>query len=61
MAKSFRVKLKKSLIGATKDQKATLNCLGLRKINQEVKVQDNPANRGQIMKIQRWVDVKVEA
>lgn len=61
MAKSFRVKLKKSLIGATKDQKATISCLGLTKINQEVVVQDNPANRGQIMKMQQWLDVKVEA
>ncbi|NCN95556.1 MAG: 50S ribosomal protein L30 [Bdellovibrionales bacterium] len=61
MAKSFRVKLKRSLIGSTKGQKATLQCLGLRRINQEVVVQDNPANRGQIMKVQQWLDVKVEA
>ena len=60
MAKSFRVRFKRSLIGATKGQKATMECLGLRKINQEVVVQDNPANRGQIMKVQQWLDVKVE-
>ncbi len=61
MAKSFRVKLIKSVIGTTKGQKATFECLGLRRINQEVVVQDNPANRGQIMKVQQWLEVKVEA
>lgn len=61
MAKSFRVKMIKGLIGTTKDQKATLECLGLRHINQETVIKDNPANRGQIMKVQRWLEVKVEA
>lgn len=61
MAKSFRVKLKRSMIGATQTQKDTLKCLGLNRINQEVVVADNPANRGQIMKMQQWLEVKVEA
>lgn len=60
MAKSFRVKLKKSLIGKTQKQKDAVRCLGLRKIGQEVLVSDNPANRGQIYKIQHMLDVKVE-
>lgn len=60
MAKSFKVKMKKSWIGATKDQKATLTAIGVRRIGQEAVLQDNPANRGQIMKVQRWLDVKVE-
>ena len=61
MAKSFRVKLKRGLIGATKQQKDGVRCLGLRRINQEVVVKDNPAMRGQIYKIQHLLDVKVES
>lgn len=60
MAKSFRVKLKRSTIGKTKQQKDAVRCLGLRKIGQEVVVPDNPAMRGQIFKIQHMLEVKVE-
>lgn len=60
MAKSFRVKLKKSTIGATQTQKDTVRCLGLRKLNSEVVVADNPANRGQIFKIQHLLEVTPE-
>ncbi|MCB0392833.1 MAG: 50S ribosomal protein L30 [Bdellovibrionales bacterium] len=60
MAKAFRVKLKRSLIGSTQTQKDTIRCLGLRKINDEVVVQDNPANRGQIFKMQHLLEVKIE-
>ena len=60
MAKSFRVKLKKSLIGSTKSQRDSVRCLGLRKINDEVSVADNPAMRGQIFKMQHLLEVKVE-
>ena len=60
MAKSFRVKLKRSLIGCTKSQKDTVRCLGLGKRESEAVVSDNPANRGQIMKVQHLLDVKVE-
>lgn len=61
MAKAFRVRLKRSLIGITKSQKDTVRCLGLRKINDESVIADNPANRGQIFKVQHLVDVVVEA
>ena len=61
MAKSFRVKLKKSTIGCTKPQKDAVRCLGLRKLNHEVVIKDNPANRGQIFKVQHLVDVTVES
>jgi len=60
MAKAFRVKLKRSLIGSTKSQKETVRCLGLRRINQEVVVADNPANRGQIYKVHHLVEVSVD-
>jgi len=60
MAKTFRVRLKRSLIGTTQKQQAAVRCLGLRKINQEVVVKDSPAMRGQIHRIQHLLDVKVE-
>lgn len=60
MAKQFRVTLKRSLIGCTKDQRETVRCIGLRKIRQEVVVQDTPAMRGQITKVQHLIDVKPE-
>lgn len=58
--KSFRVKLKKSTIGATQRQKDAIRCLGLKKIGSEVVLKDHPATRGQILKIQHMVDVHVE-
>jgi large subunit ribosomal protein L30 len=60
MARSFRVKLKRSTIGCTQDQKDTVRCLGLRKVNSENVVADNPANRGQIFKVQHLLEVTPE-
>ena len=60
MAKSFRVKLVKSTIGSTQKVKDTVRCLGLRRTGSEAVVADNPANRGQIRKIQHLLDVKPE-
>lgn len=60
MAKKFRVTLKRSLIGCTKDQRETVRCIGLRKRQQEVVVNDTPAMRGQIVKVQHLLDVKPE-
>jgi large subunit ribosomal protein L30 len=60
MAKSFRVTLKRGLIGTTQDQRATARCLGLARINDSSVIQDNPANRGQMMKIQHLIEVKAE-
>lgn len=58
--KGFRVTLKRGLIGCTRDQRDTVRCLGLRKINQSKVIADNPANRGQIYKVQHLLDVQVE-
>ena len=60
MAKTFKVKLKRSLIGCTQTQRETARCLGLRGMNSEVVVNDNPAMRGQILKVQHLVDVTVQ-
>ncbi len=57
--KSFKVTLKRSRIGATQAQKETLRCLGLKKIGSCVVIKDNPAQRGQIFKMQQWLTVKV--
>jgi len=58
--KTFKVTLKKGMIGATKIQKDTIRCLGLRGIGSSVEIKDNPAQRGQIFKMQQWLDVKVQ-
>lgn len=60
MAKSFVVTLKRSLIGCTETQRATVAALGLKKRHQSVKLADNAANRGQIFKVQHLVNVQVE-
>ncbi len=58
--KKFRVKLKRSTIGCTKDQKETVRCLGLRKIGSEKTHSDSPSVRGMIFKLQHMLDVVVE-
>lgn len=57
--KEFKVTLQRSLIGCTKTQIDTVHCLGLKKRHQTVSIKDNPANRGQIFKVQHLVDVEV--
>jgi large subunit ribosomal protein L30 len=60
MAKQFRVVLKRSLIGCTKSQRETVRCIGLLRIRHAVVVNDTPAMRGQISKVQHLLDVKPE-
>jgi large subunit ribosomal protein L30 len=60
MAKTFKVKLVRSVIGCTQSQRDTVRCLGIRRLQHEVTVTDTPANRGQIFKVQHLVQVKVE-
>jgi large subunit ribosomal protein L30 len=59
MTKKFTVTLLRSLIGCTESQRQTVRCLGLRKRHQTVVIADNQANRGQILKVQHLIDVKV--
>ena len=47
----IKIKLVKSLIGTKKDQIATANSLGLRKIGDETVQPDNAQTRGKIHKI----------
>ncbi len=60
MAKAFRLKLKKSTIGCTETQIKTVKSLGLGKTGSEVVIKDNPANRGQVMKVQHLLEVTAE-
>lgn len=54
----LRVKWVKSAIGYSKDQKATIRALGLRKLQQTVEHEDNPALRGMIRKVNHLVKVE---
>lgn len=57
MAK-LRITYKKSAIGYPKDQKATIQALGLRKLHQVVEHEDHPAIRGMVFKVQHLVQVE---
>lgn len=58
MANQLSITLKKSVIGASKDQKATAEALGLKKIRQTVVHNDSKSLRGMILVVQHLVDVK---
>ena len=57
MDKTIAVKLTKSPIGYSKRQKATVQALGLRKMNQTVEKSDSPTVRGMIAKVSHLVEV----
>lgn len=58
MAKTLKVTLTKSTIGCKKDQIATVQALGLRKLHQCVEKPDNPQIRGMIFKVSHLVKVE---
>jgi large subunit ribosomal protein L30 len=58
MANKLQVTLTRSVIGRPQDQRETVKALGLRKVNQTVEQQDNPAIRGMINKVAHLVSVK---
>lgn len=60
MAKTFVVTLKKSTISCSQDQIKTIHAIGLKKINQTVEMKDNPANRGQLLKVQHLIEIEVK-
>jgi large subunit ribosomal protein L30 len=49
--KTIRVTWVRSSIGYTKDQKATVKALGLRRLHQTVEHKDTPALRGMLNKV----------
>lgn len=54
---ALNVKLVKSLNGRTKDQIATANSLGLRKIGDASQQPDNDATKGKVKKISHLIEV----
>ena len=56
-ASSLQIKLVKSLIGVKKDQIATANSLGLRKIGDTTCQPDNAATKCKIAKIVHLIEV----
>ncbi len=56
--KLLEVTLVKSTIGANRRQKANVKSLGLRRINQTVKLGDTPQIRGMIAKVSHLVAVE---
>jgi len=51
----LRVTLVRSPIGYSRDQRATVRSLGLRRMHQTVEHPDTPTVRGQIFKVQHLV------
>ena len=54
---TIKIQQVKSRIGAPKDQKSTLDSLGLRKMNRIVEKENTPAIRGMIRKVHHLVKV----
>jgi large subunit ribosomal protein L30 len=54
---TIKIQQLKSRINAPKDQKQTLDALGLRKIRQIVEREDTPSLRGMITKVHHLVTV----
>lgn len=58
MEKNLQITLVKSPISSLKDQIATLESLGLRKLNSTTVQPDNAATRGKIFKVKHLVKVE---
>lgn len=56
--KTLHVTLVKSPIGYSKDQKATVRALGLRRTNQTIEHKDSPAVRGMLNKIIHLIKIE---
>jgi len=57
MSNQITVKLKKSVIGCTDKQKATIRGLGLRRINHVKTLDNTPAVRGMIKSMIQWLEI----
>ncbi len=56
--KMLKITLVKSPIGAVPKQRATVEAMGLRKLNKTVELPDNAATRGQIQQVRHLVKVE---
>jgi len=59
--KMMKVKLVRSMHGRVKGHKECVQGLGLRRMHQEVEVEDTPATRGMVNKVYYMVQVVEEA
>ena len=58
MADKLKITLVKSPIGAIPKQRATVEALGLKKVNKTVEMPDNAATRGMIHQVKHLVKVE---
>lgn len=58
MAKTLKITLVKSTIGASPKQKKTVEALGLRKLHHSVELADSPAVRGAVAKVSHLLNVE---
>ena len=58
MADKLKITLVKSPIGAIPKQRATVEALGLKKVNKTVELPDNAATRGMIHQVKHLVKVE---
>ena len=56
--KMLKITLVKSPIGAVPKHRATVEAMGLRKLNKTVELPDNAATRGQIQQVRHLVKVE---
>ena len=56
--KKIKVQLVKSIIGTKEDHRATVRGLGLRQLNSTAELEDTPAVRGMIRKVQYLLKVE---
>ncbi len=54
----IKVTLRRSLIGVPKDQRATINALGLRKTGDVREVIDNDSTRGMLRKVEHLLIIE---
>ncbi|MCR5587020.1 MAG: 50S ribosomal protein L30 [Lachnospiraceae bacterium] len=58
MAGKLKITLKKSTIGAIPKHRATVEALGLKKLNSTVELPDNEAVRGMVWHVKHLVEVE---
>lgn len=54
---TIKIKQTKSRIGMPRDQRATLDALGLKKLNRVVEHEDTPSLRGMVAKVHHLVTI----
>lgn len=57
-AKTLKITLVRYTIGQVPKARATIEAMGLRKLNQTVELPDNAATRGQIQRVRHMVKVE---